>query len=61
MIKELIIRDVAQPLVRRVGTMVSAALIGAGVATDTTNTIVAGLVAVCGVGIDLTLARISRR
>ncbi|WP_195822671.1 hypothetical protein [Roseobacter sp. MH60115] len=49
------------PILRRAGTAFGAYLVGLGVNSDTTTTIVAGLTALAGVALDLILSHLNRK
>jgi hypothetical protein len=51
--QKFVIGELAQPIMRRIGTAAGGYLVGVGVATEVANTIVLGLIAAMGVGIDL--------
>ena len=53
--------NIADPLLRRIGTGAAAYLVGIGVATETASLIEAGLIAALGVSIDLVSSYLSRR
>jgi len=53
--------DIFQPLFRRIGTVVGAALVAYGVTSEIATLIESGLVAALGVAFDLTLSNVSRR
>jgi len=54
-------RELAMPLLRRVGTALAAYLVGAGVASDDATAIVTGLIAVAGILMDLAFSYLDRK
>ncbi|MGK7663610.1 hypothetical protein ACSQ8I_21245 [Marinovum sp. E06] len=59
--KTTFLTDIADPLLRRMGTAISAALVGYGVAHETSSVIATGTVALCGVAFDLLLSHLNRK
>lgn len=56
-----VLRNIIEPVSRRLGTAVSGALIGYGVAADEANLIGSALVVVVGIGSDLLLSYFDRK
>jgi len=53
----LLIKQILRPIITRCGTMLGAYLAGMGIATAQVDTIILGLTALSGVGIDLVTRR----
>lgn len=58
--KKFILKEIAGPVVRRIGTMLGAYMIASGVADETANVIVAGVIAAIGLAVDLVASHLSR-
>jgi hypothetical protein len=57
----MMLQEVFRPLARRAGTAFGGYLLGIGVHSDTSTQIVAGITALAGVILDLTLSHFSKK
>lgn len=60
-IQKIIVKELAAPAIRRIGTAFGAYLVGVGIHTDTATQIAAGAVALLGVALDLLQSHWNRK